>query len=402
MAFPSHDNLISNITEGNYVRVDHSKLITPAQVAGGWFCLAALAGSPITTTFPQTNPALTGQLVFTTCDGEFGDGTGGGFGVYNGGLPGGTNGTTGITKHLLNIGAMCVAAAGAPWQAKLVDLQGYYKFDGSNGTSAFLRTCINANAGTFSTNGSGGLVFNCTNNFRTYTKVKFTTPETMPIGMTAGVSYWTNAINGTSSNIARTYADAVNGVYVAAEAGTAGTACTMMVEMPRYANGEGCQAFVVVTVAPTTGPGTMGTSNYDNTTCTAGAGTSRFQGTPIMLAAANATLTRIPHSGNAAGCYGPFLPLQGGDKGIARINSFHWTGSYTGTNGFALCIAKPLMDIALPVTGMWCERDLVNQLPSMPQIKDGACLVWLLFATGATTNLGQFQATADFAWGDGS
>jgi hypothetical protein len=147
---------------------------------------------------------------------------------------------------------------------------------------------------------------------------------------------------------------------------------------------------------------TLGTSNYDNTTEYGGAGTNKFQGTPVLLAAANATLTRIPHSGNAAGCYGPFLPLQGGDKGVARVNNFTLGAGYTGTNGFALCIARPIADISLPITGMWCERDLVNQLPSMPQIKDGACLVWLLFATGATTNLSPFTATCDFAWGDGS
>ena len=60
---------------------------------------------------------------------------------------------------------------------------------------------------------------------------------------------------------------------------------------------------------------------------------------------------------------------------------------------------KPLLDLALPVTGMWSERDLVNQLPSFPQVQDGACLAWLLYSTGATTAASPFTFDLDFAWG---
>jgi hypothetical protein len=110
----------------------------------------------------------------------------------------------------------------------------------------------------------------------------------------------------------------------------------------------------------------------------------------------------ILHSGAAAaGRYGAFLPLAAGDLGVARINSFTWSGgtAYTGSGVMALCIARPLLDLALPITGMWSERDLVNQLCSLPKVEDGACLCWLLFSTGATTNLSPFTATIDFAWG---
>jgi len=53
---------------------------------------------------------------------------------------------------------------------------------------------------------------------------------------------------------------------------------------------------------------------------------------------------------------------KGGDLGIARINTFNWSAGtpYTGSGVVALCIARPLCDIALPVTGMWSERDLVR------------------------------------------
>jgi hypothetical protein len=120
-----------------------------------------------------------------------------------------------------------------------------------------------------------------------------------------------------------------------------------------------------------------------------------------MGATADAYANRILHSGNAAGRYGAFMPKQAGDTGIKSIESFTWSGgsAYTGSGVTALVIARPLLDITLPVSGMWSERDLVNQLPSLPRVLDGACLAWLLFGTGATTSASPFTATIDFGWG---
>jgi hypothetical protein len=55
----------------------------------------------------------------------------------------------------------------------------------------------------------------------------------------------------------------------------------------------------------------------------------------------------------------------------------------------------------LPLTtaGVAAERDLVNQLPSMPRIMDGACLVWLYFAGANTAASTNFYGSVDFAWG---
>jgi hypothetical protein len=168
---------------------------------------------------------------------------------------------------------------------------------------------------------------------------------------------------------------------------------------PRYANGVGCEAFFVTQAAPTSGGPTLSASAYDSTTDTPGSGTRAFAGSPTFKA--TPTACEIPHSGTAAaGRYGPFLPKQGGDLGVSRVNSFTWSGgtAYTGSGVMALCIARPLLDICIPVTGMWSERDLVNQLPSLPQVQDGACLVWMLFSTGATTNNSPFWAAIDFGW----
>jgi len=301
MGFTSQDDLLNQISvNGKYLRRDNAKLTAPAHTAGGWHCLMGMNGNPVASTFPGASLAWVG------CDESTGDGTNV-FGIQHGGN------VSAATKHILNVGASMVAAAGAPWQAKLVDLQGYYKLSGTDVT------------------GTGSRV-----------------------------------LTGSSSM--------------------------------RYADGLGCEAFFLVGTAPTLGGPNLTASSYTNSTPTA---VRSFQGSPSMGAAADAYAGRILHSGNATGRYGPFLPKQAGDTGIASIQSFTFsTGTaYTGAGVLALCIALPLLDISIPVSGMWSERDLVNQLPSMPRVIDGACLVWLLFGTGATTNASPFTSALDFAWG---
>lgn len=301
MGFTSQDDLIYQITaNAKYVRRDGSKLITPAHTAGGWHCFAGLNGNPVASTFPGSSLAWVG------CNESTGDGTNQ-FGIKHGGD------VSPATKHIINVGCSVVAAAGAPWQAKLVDLQGYYKLTGTDVTGTGSRT-----------------------------------------------------LTGTPSM--------------------------------RYTNGLGCEAFFLSTTAPTAGGPNLTASSYTNA---AGVDSRSFQGNPSMGAAADAYAGRILHSGNASGRYGPFLPLQGGDTGIASIQSFTFSGgtAYTGSGQLALCIAKPLLDLCIPTTGMWSERDLVNQLPSLPRVMDGACLVWLNFCTGATTNNSPMAFIIDMAWG---
>jgi len=383
MGFTSDDDLLSKLTvSGNYLRVESSKNTAPVHTAGGWHFLPGLLGYPNAGTFPGTD------LVWASCWETSGDGTTV-IGIQNGGVVGPT-----ATKHLLNMGANIVAAAGAPWQLKLVDLQGYYRLSTTNVTGTGSRTLINSN--TFTASSSSGLLLTYTNDFTTFTKVRFTTTGTLPTGLSLATDYWLVRVSATTARVATSLANAIAGTVIAfTDAGT-GTH-TLTIQM-RYANGVGCEAFFVSQTAPTAGGPTLSASNYSNTTPTSG---RAFQGTPVMNAAANAYATRILHSGNAAGNYGPFLPKQAGDTGISAINSFTWSAgtAYTGSGVVALCVVRPIADITIPVTGMWSERDLRNQLPSMPQILDGACLCWMLFGTGATTTLSPVISALDFAWG---
>jgi hypothetical protein len=381
MGFTSQDDLIDEITNnGKYMRSDNSKTTTPAHTAGGWHLLSGLAGFPNATTFPGTD------LVWSACTETNGDGTTV-FGIPNGGA------VSSDTKHILNVGASMVAAAGAPWQAKLVDIQGYYRLSTTNVTGTAARTLINAN--TFTAD-AGTNAITYANDWKSLTQVRFTTTTTLPAPLATGTDYWLIRTSATTATVASSLANAIAGTAIDITDTGTGTH-TLTIQM-RYPSGVGCEAFFVAQTQPTAGGPNLTASDYTNTAGTTG---RAFQGTPNMGATADAYATRVLHSGNATGRYGAFLPRQAGDTGIARINSFTWsTGTaYTGTGVVALVIARPLCDLPIPVTGMWSERDLVNQLPSMPRVRDGACLAWMLFGTGATTITSPFTSAIDFGWG---
>lgn len=165
----------------------------------------------------------------------------------------------------------------------------------------------------------------------------------------------------------------------------------------RYPNGIGCRAYISSLVAPATGGPNLSTFTYANSTPTSG----RTCPYTVSLAA-TPPITSIPHSGNAANRFNPFIPLAAGDTGISDIESFTLSGgtAYTGTTGvLVMHLVRPLLSIPVMTSGVAAERDLVNQLPSMPRIVDGAHLKWLMFSTGATTAASPFVASIDFGWG---
>lgn len=384
MGYTSDDDMLNQMTvNGKRGRIDFVKSTAPVHTAGGWHMLTGLNGNPNAGTYPGTD------LLFQSCWETTGDGT-----VVIGPQHSGVVSTA--TKHLLSMKAMMVAAAGAPWIAMLVDLQGYYRMSTTNVTGTGSRTLINSN--TFTASSSSGLLLTYTNDFNTLTKVRFTTTTTLPTGLALATDYWLVRASATTAHVATSLANAIAGTFIAfTDAGTG----THTLRIETRSGGVGNQALFVVQTAPTLGGPNLTASAYDDVLSTPGSGTRAFQGTPNMGAAADAYACRILHSGNATGRYGPFLPLQAADTGVARINSFTWsTGTaYTGSGVVALAIVKPIAEIPLPVTGIMTERDLRSQLVSLPKIDDGACLQWLLFGTGATTTASPFVAVAEYGWG---
>lgn len=166
-------------------------------------------------------------------------------------------------------------------------------------------------------------------------------------------------------------------------------------KVDRWANGAGLRAYFSTEVAPTAGGPNLTVFTYTNQAGTTGktlAATVGFAAAPVT--------GQVPHSGNAATRYGPFLPLAAGDSGIRDIENFTLTGgtAYTGSGALVLHLVRPLWQIPIPASGILTERDFVNQLPSLPKIPDGACLRFMLFQTGATTTTSPVNVFSDYGW----
>jgi len=159
----------------------------------------------------------------------------------------------------------------------------------------------------------------------------------------------------------------------------------------RYANGQGLRLFLAGFTAMGANAPTC-IVNYLDTGGGAGA-TTTFTSTASM------TIGGVLNTGAAANKYNPFLPLAAGDTGVSDIVSVVWAGTAHASGSVAVCLAKPLWCLPLPATGLYSKMDLVNALPSMRQIKDGANIHFLLFQTGATTSAGTVNIDFDYGYG---
>jgi hypothetical protein len=92
------------------------------------------------------------------------------------------------------------------------------------------------------------------------------------------------------------------------------------------------------------------------------------------------------------------MPLQSGDAGIRSIQSVTISASYVSWE-FSIGLCKPLLTLPITTLGVASERDLMNQVPSLPQIKDWANLVWLIYHGAATPVNSAIYWHLDLAWG---
>ena len=166
--------------------------------------------------------------------------------------------------------------------------------------------------------------------------------------------------------------------------------------LTRYTDGKGLRSWTVTT--STTG---ATAHNLDNGAGTGteyvdqGGATSVHPGT--ISYTASAIVPHIGHSGTAANNCGPFLPLAAGDYGVRSYNYFNLSAA-SGSGTAALCIGKPLATIPLTTVSVMTERDLMNQLPSLPQVQDGACIVPLLYAGAAVAASTNFYGAVETGW----
>ena len=300
MGFRSQDDLINQITvNGKMDSIVYQKTTPAAGLAGHWQHALNGVGTIPAATFSGA------EATFVATDNTWSEGA----------IPIGDQ-TSPATKHILNMGASVVAAAGAPWFVLPIDLVGYAKLTTTNVSTTGAKT----------------------------------------ITMTP--------ISNTAANV------------------------------DRYANGEGLRAFVASYATMGANAPTM-VMTYTNS-----AGTTGKTTTSGIVSTAAAPSGIILNSGNAANKVGPFLNLAAGDTGIKDIESLTWGGTAHASGSVFIGLCKPLcMPIPVPATGLYTMVDFVNTLPSLPRLRNGACIQFLVFATGATTSGGTLYANFDYGYG---
>jgi len=379
--FTSLDDFIKQITTaGLFYRADWNKsfLPTTAAVAGEWHCMARGAGNPAADSLYNTGTNLLFQSAFDVTSNA-------------GGIPhGGDIGAAGDSyKHLINASAFTAAATTMPAVLMLIDLLAFHRV--TSVTTATSQNTITSN--TFTASSSSGLLLTYTNDFSNYQKVIFTTTGTLPTGLALNTDYWLIRVSATTARVATSYANAKAGTAIAyTDAGT-GTH-TLTCRLPRYSDGAGVRAFMWNTNATALGAATPNLSiTYTNSAGTA----SRATPTVLPIGKTAAANGLILYSGTGNGKYGPFMPLQGNDSGVQLITAIQNATSYV-SGEYSVGYCRPLMTLPLTTVGVAGERDLLNQIPSLPRIWDGANLHWLIYSGANTPTNSAFAGHLDFGW----
>ena len=165
----------------------------------------------------------------------------------------------------------------------------------------------------------------------------------------------------------------------------------------RHTNGQGLRAYVVCSSGAATTAMGAGTPNIQITYTDQAGNTGNTTPTVLPAGTTAAPKGSIVHSGTGAGKYGPFLPLAAGDSGIRSVEQFNLSASYV-SGVLNLVICRPLLTLPMTTIGVAAERDLLNQVPSLPRIYDGANLAWLMYAGAATPVNSAFYGHLDFGW----
>ena len=236
-------------------------------------------------------------------------------------------------------------------------------------------------------------VVNRPSNILTGTRVQLTTTTTLPAGLSLATNYYVIKVTDSTCKLATSYANAVAGTAInITDAGT-GTH-TMSRLLPRYTNGAGVQAIMFNPNSVALGAATPNLSiGYTNSAQVAS------RATPVVLpvgktAASNSLLL---YTGTGAGKYNYQMPLQSGDAGVAEINTIQNSTSYV-SGAYCVALVKEIARVPITTLGVAAERDLVNQLPSLPRIYDGAALYWMVGSSTTTPANANFSGHITTIW----
>jgi hypothetical protein len=381
--FTSQDDMISEIsTFGKTYRNDWNKsfLPTTAAVAGEWHCLARSQGSPTADALYNTGTNLAFQPVT--------DATANNSSFVHGGD------VTTDYKHLLSASAVAATGTIVPFYLMLVDLIGFYRVTSVTTTTPQSLTNTLSVTNNFTADASTDVCTHTFYNLLAYTRVRLTTTVTLPAGLATATDYYVIKLTDTTCKLASSYANAVAGTAInITDAGT-GTH-TINTLLPRYTNGARVRPFMWNTNATPMGAATPNLSiGYTNAAQTG----SRATPTTLPIGKTAAANGLVLYSGNGSGKYGPFMPLQAGDTGVAQVDTVTISVSYV-SGEFSIGLAVPLMALPATTLGVATEREFVNQFPSLPRIYDGANLQLLMYSGANTATSTPMMGHLEFAWG---
>lgn len=307
------------------------------------------------------------------------------------------------SKHLLNLNLLSPTATGVPSQVYLVDVLAVYPFLDANSASAQTLT-NNLNVLENFTVGTNDILTHTFYELMNLTRIRVTTTVTLPTGLSAGTDYFVIKLSDTTCSLASSYANAVAGTAISITSGTGSGTHTINCLLPRYTNGDGVKAYIVSAGTSYSGgqiTGTVGSGAHNFLVTYTDSENNASNSLPLTVSGTvSANNGHISHAGVAANNYGPFLPLAVGDKGIRSVESFQLSGATGTANTFYhLVLCKPLTQIPIAVASQVSERDLVNQLPSMPRVYDGANVNFLIYTGAAFAATGIFMGSAEFGWG---
>lgn len=160
----------------------------------------------------------------------------------------------------------------------------------------------------------------------------------------------------------------------------------------RYANGEGCRLYLVVT--STTGA----VAHNVNLSYTDQSGNTGNTLPVTVACTTSAVITHLTHSGTNTNNYGPYLPLATGDTGVQNVASVTLSAASGSASTASLVLARPLATLPMTTANVASVIDYLNLLPSLPVVKDGACLS-MLISPYSNASAGAIMGFSSFVWG---
>jgi len=385
--FSSQDSIINALSNGQSFRNDFNKSMNPttAAIAGEFHMTARWNGNPGPDALFNTGTNLLFQWVTDTT----------------------TNAASiqhwwdvqpTFYKSLVNMSAFTAAATTAPCVGILLDVVGFYYVSSVTTITAQATTNTLGFGDTFTADDTTDIitwtsVVNRPSNILTGTRVQLTTTTTLPAGLALATNYYVIKVTDSTCKLATSYANAKAGTAINITSTGTGTH-TMSRLLPRYTDGAGVQAIIFNPNATALGAATPNMSlGYTNSSQVASRATPGVL--PVGKTAASNSL--VIYTGTGAGKYNYQMPLAAGDAGIAEINTIQNSTSYV-SGAYCVALVKEIARVPITTLGVAAERDLVNQLPSLPRIYDGAALYWMVGSSTTTPANANFSGHILTAW----